>query len=114
MAIAVIDTDPRFATFPREPGTNQLCWLIDRLADGTLGVDEFVPAFRRTHEALERAGRPRYHSKEEARLLWDMLWALEFYSPEPALEARPADWNDAAVILAEARRISARLRECNR
>jgi len=106
----MMTNDPRFADYPPQPGTAQLCWLIERLADGVLAVEEFVPLFRQTHEALERLGRPRYRSKKEARLLWDMLWVLEFYSPDPSQEDNPADWNDAAAVVAEARRIAPAVR----
>ena len=59
---------------------------------------------------MEHAGRPAYRSKDEARLIWDVLWALEFYSPDPAREPNPAEWNDAEAILAEVRRVNDHLR----
>lgn len=103
--------DPRYATFPTEVGLPQLHWLIHQAEAGTLTIDEFVRVFRNTHEAIERAGRPQYKSKEEARLIWDVLWTLEFYSPNPAGEANPREWNDAASVLAEVRRVAQRLME---
>lgn len=103
-------THPLPPGLPSEPGVHQLRWLIDRVAAGEVGVDDLIAHFRRLHEALEHTGRPGYQSKDEARLIWDMLWALEFYSPDPAQEANPAEWNDAAALLAEAQRVSERLR----
>ncbi len=103
--------DPRFTTFPTEVGLPQLHWLIHQAGAGNLTIDEFVRMFRDTHEAIERAGRPQYKSKEEARLIWDVLWTLEFYSPDPAAEANPREWNDRAGVLAEVRRVSQRLKE---
>jgi hypothetical protein len=99
------------AGLPAEPGLHQLRWLIDAVADGRLPVHDLIGHFRGLHEAIERRGRPQYRSKEEARLLWDVLWALEFYSPEPAREANPYEWNDADAILAEVRRVSRRLQD---
>ena len=40
-----------------------------------------------------------------------MLWAIEFYSPDPSRELNPDEWNDGAAILAEARRVAGRLQE---
>lgn len=103
-------TRPLPPGLPPEPSVGQLRWLIDRVAAGEVSVDDLIAHFRPLHEAMERAGRPGYQSKEEARLIWDVLWALEFYSPDPAREANPAEWNDAKAVLAEARRVSERLR----
>ena len=99
------------AGLPAEPGIVQLRWLIAHVAAGQLPVTALLNAFRGLHEAIERQGRPAYRSKEEARLIWDVLWALEFYSPDPAREANPAEWNDAAAVLAEVQRVGRRLRE---
>jgi hypothetical protein len=99
------------ADMPAEAGLAQLRWLIERVADGRLPVTNLLGKFRGLHEAIERQGRPDYRSKEEARLIWDVLWALEFYSPDPARERNPAEWNDAEAVLAEVQRVGRRLQE---
>ncbi len=96
---------------PLEPGVAQLRWYIERVAEGRVTVEELVRSFRSLHEAMESAGRTRYSSKEEARLIWDVLWALEFYSPDPSQEPNPEEWNDAAAVLAEVKRVAQRLRQ---
>lgn len=101
--------DPRYATFPPEVGVPQLRWMIAAVAEGRLPVEELIHAFRDIHEAIERAGRPDYSSKEEARLIWDVLWTLEFYSPDPKAEENPVEWNDAAAVLNEVRRVAAHI-----
>lgn len=105
------DPDPRYATFPTEVGIPQLRWLIENVADGHLPVAELIRQMRAIHEAIERQGRPKYTSKEEARLIWDVLWALEFYSPDPAKEPSPSEWHGAAEVLAEVKRAAKRLKE---
>jgi hypothetical protein len=102
----MFNQDPRFATYPAQPGVLQLRWLIQNVAEGKLPVHELIRHFRLIHESIEKAGRPRYASKEESRLIWDILWVLEFYSPDPAKEAVPDDWNDAATVLTEVRRVA--------
>ena len=104
------DDDPRYATFPAESGVPQLRWLIEQVASGHLPVADLIRSFRGLHEAAERAGRPAYRSKDEARLIWDILWALEFYSPHPDQEANPEEWNDAQAVLAEVRRVARHLK----
>lgn len=105
------DPDPRYATFPTEVGIPQLRWLIENVADGHLPVAELIRQMRAIHEAIERQGRPNYTSKEEARLIWDVLWALEFYSPDPAKEPNPSEWHGAAEVFAEVKRAAKRLKE---
>lgn len=102
--------DPRFATFPAEPGMGQLRWLIAHTASGVITVPELHARFRPIHEALERQGRVPYSSREEARLIWDVLWVLEFYTTDPAREENPDEWNDAAAVLTEIRRVADALR----
>lgn len=85
--------------------------LIVDVAAGRRPVADLVAQFRGLHETLERQGRLAYRSKDEARLIWDVLWALEFYSPDPAREANPAEWNDAAALLAEVQRVARHLPE---
>jgi hypothetical protein len=96
---------------PAEPGLDQLRWLIERTARGEVPVEVFARAFRGAHEALERRGRPEYRSREEARLIWDVLWTLEFYSPDPGRERNPSEWNDARAVQAEVERVARRLQE---
>jgi len=87
-------------------GIEQLRELIEATAAGRLSGEAFIPAFQ---AARARAGRLAYRSKEEARLIWDVLWALEYYSPDPAREARPEEWNDARAIEVEIGRAARRL-----
>ncbi len=94
------------ASSPALPGVAQLRSLIRQSAAGQLALEAFITGFRAAYEHLER---PQYRSKEEARLIWDMLWALEFYSPDPSREERPEEWNDAKALAAEIRRVAQRL-----
>ena len=105
------DDEPRYVTFPKQIGIGQLRWLIENVANGQLPVEDLIRSFRGIHEAVERAGRPQYRSKGEARLIWDILWALEFYSPHPDQETNPKEWNDAKAVLAEVQRVAQRLRD---
>jgi len=90
-------------------GVAGLRQIIAQVAGGALPVQTLISTFPRLHEAVERAGRPAYRSKDEARLIWDILWALEFYSPDPSREPNPAEWNDDAAILEEVQRVNERL-----
>jgi hypothetical protein len=92
-----------------DSGVAGLRQLIAQVAGGALPVQTLIGSFRRLHEAVERSGRPAYRSKDEARLIWDILWALEFYSPDPSREPNPAEWNDDAAILEEVQRVNERL-----
>jgi hypothetical protein len=92
--------DTSLPGLPPEKGIAQLRWLIERVAAGQLPLAALIANFRDLHEAIERLGRPQYHSKDEARLIWDVLWVLEFYSPAPERESEPSDWNSAADVLA--------------
>ena len=92
-----------------DAGVAGLRRLIAQVAGGALPVQTLIRAFPRLYEAVERAGRPAYRSKDEARLIWDILWALEFYSPDPRRQANPAEWNDDAAILEEVQRVNERL-----
>jgi hypothetical protein len=84
--------DPRFNTFPPEPGVAQLRWYIQHTADGTLHIREFLQDFRRLHESVERHGPPAYASPEEARAIWDVLWAVEFCATDTVDKENPEDW----------------------
>jgi hypothetical protein len=95
------DSGPKGASLPglpTEKGVAQLCWLIQRVAAGELPVEALIGNFRALYEGVEEIGRPQYRSKDEARLIWDVLWALEFYSPDPSRESDPTEWNDAAGV----------------
>lgn len=95
---------------PPEKGVAQLCWLIERVAAGDLPMDALIGNFRALYEGVEEIGRPQYRSKEEARLIWDVLWALEFYSPDPSRESDPTEWNDAAAVRAVVQDAAQRLK----
>ncbi len=86
------DGDPRFVTFPPQPGLDQLRWYIQQTAEGKLTIREFLADFRRLHEDAERVGPPSYHSPEEARAIWDVLWAVEFCAVDAADKETPEDW----------------------
>jgi hypothetical protein len=90
-------------------GLPALRQLIAQVAGGALPVQTLIVTFRHLHESMERSGQPVYRSKDEARLIWDILWALEFYSPDPRHQANPAEWNDDAAILEEVQRVNERL-----
>jgi hypothetical protein len=96
---------------PAQPGLGQLHWLIEHVAERRLPVGELIANFRLLHEAMERGGRPQYRSKDEARLIWDVLWALEFYSADPSREPNPSEWNDDAAVLAEVQRVYRAIKE---
>jgi hypothetical protein len=103
--------DPRYADFPAETGVAQLRWMIERVADGRLPVEELIANFRKLHETIEDQGRPEYRSKDEARLIWDVLWSLEFYSTDRLKEKHPFEWNDAADVLAVVQRVHSELKD---
>ena len=105
------EQDPRFATFPNTVGVPQLRWLIDQVAENNLPIEELIARFRNIHEAMESASPPKYKNKEEARLIWDVLWAVEFYSTDPAKEENPEEWVSANDLVAEVKRVAKRLKE---
>ncbi len=96
---------------PPAPGVAQLRRLIDQAAAGALSVDDLADQLDAAYEAAHEANALHYASKDEARLIWDVLWALEFYSPDPAQKENPADWHEAAFVLGEVQRVARRLRE---
>ena len=107
----MVSRDPRYATFPTEVGVSQLRWLIDNVASGNLPVEELIHSFGGIHEAIEHSGGPKYKSKAEARLIWDLLWALEFYAPDRKQAGSPEEWNDATDILVEVKRVARHLKD---
>jgi hypothetical protein len=96
--------DPRFQTFPTEVGVSQLRWYIQQTANGVLGIQELLADFRDLHEAIERIGPPEYASRDEAQAIWDVLWAVEFCSPDISKEEDPEDWYIPEEVLAIVRR----------
>jgi len=101
--------DPRFATFPRETGPAQLRWFILQTAKGVLSIQELLADFRSLHEAIERAGAPEYASPQEAKAIWDVLWAVEFCSPDISKEENPEDWYIPEEVLTIVRRSAEKL-----
>lgn len=101
--------DPRFETCPAEPGLAQLRWYIRQTAAGVLSIHEFLRRFRAAHENAERQGAPNYASPAEAKAIWDVLWAVEFCSPNIAQEENPEDWVIPAEVLAVVKRAAAAL-----
>ncbi|MBI3243237.1 MAG: hypothetical protein HYZ49_13185 [Chloroflexi bacterium] len=87
-------TNPSFPS-----NSDELVRLIQDAASGAIAPEMFLRLFRETHEVLERAGRVRYASKEQARLIWDVLWDMEYCSPDPSKEARPGDWHTADHLM---------------
>jgi hypothetical protein len=101
--------DPRFANFPQTPGAAQLCWYIRQTAQGVLTINEFLADFRPLHERIEQSGAPEFASPEEARAVWDALWAVEFCSPDAAREDNPEDWYTPEDVLAIVKRAATKL-----
>jgi len=101
--------DPRFATYPTEPGIQQLRWYIRQTAAGTLTVDEFLRDFRRIHENAERSGSVAYASPEESRAVWDVLWAMEFAATEQASADEAEERYIPAEVLAVIQRAAKHL-----
>jgi len=101
--------DPRFQTFPTETGVSQLRWYINQTAAGALTIQEFLADFRTIHEAIEKIGHPEYASKEEARAIWDVLWAVEFCSPDISKEENPHDWYAPEEVLSVVKRAAEKL-----
>lgn len=93
------------------PTAAPLVALINDAAAGRLPIDGFVVRFKDTHERLERRGRVIYKSRDEARLIWDVLWAIEFYE-EPSLSADPLTGysHDLGMVESEVKRVAERLK----
>ncbi len=96
---------------PPPPGVDQLVWLIRAADTGEVQPEAFIKSFRAAYEAIEAIGRVGYASKEQARLIWDVLWSLEYYSPDPSKEARPDDWNSLETVLKTVHRTAQKLSE---
>lgn len=101
--------DPRFASFPPTPSAAQLRWYILQTASEVLSIQEFLADFRALHEAIEANGPPEFSSPDEARAIWDVLWAVEFCSVDIAKEENPADWYTPDDVLTIVKRAAARL-----
>jgi hypothetical protein len=96
-------------SFSVHMGADQLVRLIHAAAAREIGPQDFVESFRDLHEALEASGRVRYASKEQARLIWDVLWELEFYSPDPSREPHPEEWNTIEMVMKTVERVAGKL-----
>lgn len=103
--------DPRFATFPAEPGIQQLRWYIRQTAEGKLSIREFIEDFRRVHEAAEQAGGAQFATPEEARAVWDALWAVEFSASDVSQKENPEDWYIPEEVLVVIQRVVKHLAE---
>jgi hypothetical protein len=101
--------DPRFQSYPQTTGVGQLRWYIRQTAQGALSIAEFLDDFRKIHEAVERTGPPEYASPNEAKAIWDVLWAMEFCSPDISREENPEDWYIPEEVLAVVKRAVERL-----
>jgi hypothetical protein len=101
--------DPRFESFPTATHVGQLRWYIRQAASGALTIHEFLEDFRKVHEAIERAGPPEYASRDEAKAIWDVLWAVEFCSLDISKEENPEDWYIPEEVLAVVKRAAAKL-----
>jgi len=103
--------DPRFATFPPEPGIAQLRWYLRQTAEGKLSIREFIDDFRKVHEAAEQAGGVKYASPEESRAVWDALWAVEFCATDVSQKENPEDWHIPEEVLVVVQRVVKHLAE---
>jgi hypothetical protein len=96
-------------SFPTEPDVNQLIWLIRATDAGEVEPEEFIKAFRDVHEAIEAKGQMGYASPAQGQLIWDVLWDLEYYSPDPSKEARPSDWRSQDDVMKTVKRVAQKL-----
>ncbi|MBL8046532.1 MAG: hypothetical protein JNL09_08325 [Anaerolineales bacterium] len=103
--------DSRFATFPPEPGIEQLRWYIRQTAEGKITIHEFIAQFRKVHEAAEQAGRVQFATPEEARAVWDVLWAVEFSATDLSQKENPEDWQIPEEVLVVVQRVAKHLAE---
>lgn len=104
-------SDSPLGPFPSQTSVDQLVWLIRAAATEAITATDFVKAFRDVYEAIESAGRIRYASKEQARLIWDVLWDLEYYSADPAQEENPEEWHTVELIIKTVKRVGPKLAE---
>ncbi len=101
--------DPRFASFPSEPGVGQLRWYVAQTAAGVLSIQELLADFRGLHEASERLGHTQFANPAEARAVWDVLWAVEFCVPKADQQLDPADYYSPEQVLEIVQRTAVRL-----
>ena len=78
-------------------------------ASGALDIHDLLADFRALHEAIERHGPTQFASTDEARVIWDVLWAVEFCSPEAEQSDHPEDWYTPEQVLAIVKRAAAQL-----
>jgi hypothetical protein len=105
-------TEHVFAKFPlRTTGVEQLVWLIRAAAEEKISPDDLIKSFRVFHEAVEQAGGMRQASPEEARLIWDVVWDLMYYSSDPSQEADPEEWRSLDSVMSTVRRSAQKLNE---
>ena len=97
--------------FPTQTGVAQLVWPIRATAVNEITLPDFIKSFRAVHEALESVGRIQYASQEQARLIWDVLWDLEYYSPDPEKEESPEEWTSAETVMKTIKRAAEKLAE---
>jgi hypothetical protein len=104
-------SDFSLETFPTKPDVNQLIWLIQATDAGAVDPQEFIKAFRDVYEAIEAKGQMGYASPEQGQLIWDVLWDLEYYSPDPSKEANPDAWRSLDTVLKTVKRVARKLDE---
>ena len=102
---------PPLGPFPTEIGVSQLVWLIRAAAIGEITAEDFIKSFRDVHEMIESTGKVKYASKEQAKLIWDVLWDVEYYSPNPYAEERPEEWNTLEMVMGSVKRSAEKLAE---
>jgi hypothetical protein len=104
-------SDSPLGPYPSHTSVDQLVWLIRSAATDSIEPLEFIKSFRSAYEALEALGRIRYTSKDQARLIWDVLWDMEYYSPDPAQEEHPEEWHGLEQVIKTVKRVGPKLAE---
>ena len=95
------------------PDADSLIALIHRAATGEMPLEAFITEFKETHESLEREGRVRYATREQAQLVWNVLWTLEFYDEEATPDNADGYTHGPDDVVREVKRVSERLRALN-
>ncbi len=101
------------STAPKTTDVQRLILLIHAAAANEIAPQDFMANFRKVHEQIENEGRPRYESQEQARLIWDVLWDVEFYENPSAriddiAEAAPKPLEEIMQLV---KKTSVRLKE---